>query len=414
MLYSFTPESIGEYSIILKEPTFFIYFTIHLWLNRKRIIFMRIITYFLVVFLHISYCYSQTKLSELVQRCKPSIIVINTYDKDGKRISLGTGFFIDPKGIALSNYHVFAGAKTATITTYDGNKYFVNNIIAQSKEMDIIKFSISFPQQKAFPYLPLAQTNPKEGEDVFVIGNPQGLEYSVSNGIVSSLRYDEKMGQTIQTTTPISKGNSGSPLINMNGEVLGIISFFLTEGQNLNFAISIGNLFSLTEVNELVFPKGQSKENWMTNKLDEIYNVREQFVFHSKDISTIINDKKDSEQKEQAIILFNFSDSLYYQSDVGNMRVRSEVYEPWKKTMINGDWYWRLCLKYFEGDKYNLIFFYIYIDSEQKTTDSELQSLHFFSGKAEWHITKEPSIIMRYIGIFMITDKFHKYLLTLK
>lgn len=215
---------------------------------------MRLFSLFFVFCLQITCSYSQSKLSELVQKCKPSVFVINTYDKDGNPLSLGTGFFIDPKGIALTNYHVFAGAKTASITTFNGNKYSVNNIIAQNKEMDIIKFSISLPQ-KTFPYLALAQIKPKEGEDVFVIGNPQGLEYSVSNGIVSSLRYDEQIGQTIQTTAPISHGNSGSPLINMNGEVIGIISFSLIEGQNLNFAISVANLFSLNEVNSLTFPE---------------------------------------------------------------------------------------------------------------------------------------------------------------
>ena len=360
-----------------------------------------------------TYCYSQSKLSELVQRCKPSIFMINTYDNEGNPLSLGTGFFIDSKGIALSNYHVFEGAKTASITTYDGNRYFVDNIIAQSQQMDIIKFSIALPRQKSFAYLPITKAKPKEGDDVFVIGNPQGLDYSVSNGIVSSLRHDEKTGLTIQTTTPISQGNSGSPLINMNGEVIGIISFFLTTGQNLNFAISVENLPLLTDVNELTFPEGQTSESFMTSKLNGIKDIREQFVLTSNDIVTLINDKKESEQQGQAVVIFSFSDSLYFQSDVGNTKIRSEVYEPWGKKEINGDLYWRLCLKYYVGDKYNLIFFYIMIDSEKEVSNSELKSLHFILGKADWHMSKEPSIIVSYIGIFMITDKLHKYLLTL-
>ena len=198
--------------------------------------------------------YGQVKLVDLVQKSKPAVFIINTYDKDNKPLKLGTGFFIDSKGIALSNYHVFEGANTATITTIDGKIYPINNVISQSKEMDILKFSISNSNQILFPFLNLAHSKPKEGEDVYVIGNPKGLEFSVSNGIVSSIRYDEKIGQIIQTTTPISEGNSGSPLINLNNEVVGIVSFSLIEGQNLNFAISIGNLFSLNEVNMLTFP----------------------------------------------------------------------------------------------------------------------------------------------------------------
>ena len=226
---------------------------------------MRLLYTSLILIFQITFCYSQTKLSDLVQRSKPCIIIINTFDKNGKGIALGTGFFIDSNGTALSNYHVFEGAVTATVTTFDGNKYSVNNVISQSKEMDILKFSISHPDQKTFPFLKLAPTKPREGDDVFVIGNPQGLEYSVSNGIVSSLRFDEKIGQILQTTTPISHGNSGSPLINMNNEVVGIISFSLLEGQNLNFAIGIGNIFSLAEVNDLIFPPRQIK----TQKLDK-------------------------------------------------------------------------------------------------------------------------------------------------
>jgi len=79
-------------------------------------------------------CYSQPKLSDLVQKSKPCIIIINTYDKNGKEIALGTGFFIDSNGTALSNYHVFEGAVTATITTFDGNKYSVSKVISQSKK----------------------------------------------------------------------------------------------------------------------------------------------------------------------------------------------------------------------------------------------------------------------------------------
>jgi hypothetical protein len=287
---------------------------------------MRILSFFLIVCLHFTCSYSQSKLSELVQRCKPSIFIINTYDKDGKSLSLGTGFFIDPKGIALSNYHVFEGAKSASITTFNGNKYSVNNIIAQNKEMDIIKFSISLPQQKTFPYLTLAQIKPKEGDNVFVIGNPQGLEYSVSNGIVSSLRYDEQIGQTIQTTTPISHGNSGSPLINMNGEVIGIISFSLIEGQNLNFAMSVSNLFSLNEVNSLIFPElKKSPEN-----VDLSFKR-----FDWGTYSSLIRNSEKLEFKELFKTVSNPDEfSLIYFATIGNAKF--EIWYEFKNDKLTG------------------------------------------------------------------------------
>jgi V8-like Glu-specific endopeptidase len=362
----------------------------------------------------ITFCYSQSKLSDLVQKSKPSIFIINTYDKEGNPITSGTGFFIDSKGIALSNYHVFEGAEKASITTFDGKKYVVNSIISQSQTLDLIKFSIALPRPQTFSYLSIANEKPKEGDDVFVIGNPQGLDYSVSNGIISSLRVDPQMGQIIQTTAPISMGNSGSPLINMNGEVIGVISYFLNSGQNLNFAVSVENVSALTTINKLSFPKGQTNEGFMFNKLIAVSDIKKQYVFTANIISMYLNNKKESEQKDQAAIIFNFSDSLNFQSHSGNMKLKSEVYEPWKKTIIDGDNYWRLCLKYYEGDKFNNIFFYILINSEQKRDGSEPNALRYYYGRADWHISKDPQIAMRYIGVFMITDRLQNYLLSLQ
>jgi hypothetical protein len=262
-------------------------------------------------FIPVTVCFSQTKLVDLVQKSKPAIIVINTYDKNNKSLALGTGFFIDSKGTILSNYHVFEGAISATVTTFDGKIYSVNNVISQSKEMDVLKFSINNPAQIIFPFLKLAQTKPKEGEDVYVIGNPKGLEFSVSNGIVSSIRYDEKFGQIIQTTTPISSGNSGSPLINLNNEVVGIISFSLIEGQNLNFAISIGNLFSLNDVNNLIFPPPPKD----IHKLDIAFK-RFEWGTYSSTVKT--NEKLEfKEQKPKGSDEF----SLDYLASIGNIKV---------------------------------------------------------------------------------------------
>lgn len=198
--------------------------------------------------------FAQSNLESLVTKCKKTVVTITTYDKSNKVLSSGTGFFIDAQGICVSNYHVLEGAQRAEVKTISGKIYPINNIISQSEKMDLIKFSIANPNNYIFPFLMISQNKAKEGENVFVIGNPKGLEFSVSNGIVSSLRNDEKLGQLIQTTAPISSGNSGSPLINMKGEAIGVISFTLLDAQNLNFAISIASLFLLDEVGELKFP----------------------------------------------------------------------------------------------------------------------------------------------------------------
>ncbi len=199
-------------------------------------------------------------LTELIDKCSPAIFKITTYDAAGKDLAVGTGFFISSNGTALSNYHVFQGAAKAKIKTNDNKTYLVENVLAWSKESDMLKFSIKNELNEVFPFLKMNAVSPKPGEKIFIIGNPLGLEKSVADGIVASVRQDDKMGETIQITAPISHGNSGSPLMNMNGEALGIVTYFLENGQNLNFAVSIKNLNILDPVNALKFPAEDGSE----------------------------------------------------------------------------------------------------------------------------------------------------------
>src|SRR2546421_13275 len=86
---------------------------------------------------------------------------------------------------------------------------------------------------------------PDEGEQIFVIGNPLRLEGSVSDGIVSAIREVPDLGRIIQITAPVSHGNSGSPLFNMRGEVIGIVTVKVTNGQNINLALGVARINSL-------------------------------------------------------------------------------------------------------------------------------------------------------------------------
>jgi serine protease Do len=103
--------------------------------------------------------------------------------------------------------------------------------------MDYIIFKVAGFGQ-SFPYLRLANSIPKVGENVFAIGNPKGLDHTLSTGIVSALRQNNAI---IQTTTEITHGSSGGPLFNMQGEVIGITTAGLGEA-NLNFAVNVVGL----------------------------------------------------------------------------------------------------------------------------------------------------------------------------
>jgi tetratricopeptide (TPR) repeat protein len=131
---------------------------------------------------------------------------------------------------------VLQGASSAEIRTADGKTYPIIDILAEDEQSDLIRISVDIPSKFVYP-LSLSKTIPEIGESIIVYGSPLGLENTVSDGIVSAIRDVPDFGKIIQITAPISPGSSGSPVLNLQGEVIGIATFQIIEGQNLNFAI---------------------------------------------------------------------------------------------------------------------------------------------------------------------------------
>ncbi|HEY0404933.1 MAG TPA: tetratricopeptide repeat protein [Pyrinomonadaceae bacterium] len=183
-------------------------------------------------------------LPELVRRVKPSVVAIVTYDARGEKLSKGSGFFISAERV-VTNRHVIDGAFKAEIHTTSGNVYNVRGVLAVDGEGDIALLQIEIGPNVVQP-LAITRTSPQEGESVVVVGNPLGLEGSVSNGIVSAVRDIPNFGRIIQITAPISSGSSGSPVINMQGQVIGVATLQLTDGQSLNFAVPSDRVAALT------------------------------------------------------------------------------------------------------------------------------------------------------------------------
>src|SRR5437763_5780853 len=173
-------------------------------------------------------------LPELVRRIKPSVVAIVTYDVKGERLSRGSGFFTAPDRV-VTNRHVLEGAYKAEIHTVNDLTYNVKSVLAVDGEGDIALLQVEIPPSVARP-LTIIRTTPQEGESIVVIGNPLGLEGSISNGIVSAVRDIPNFGRIIQITAPISPGPSGSPVINMRGEVGGRAPLQRSDGQSLNRA----------------------------------------------------------------------------------------------------------------------------------------------------------------------------------
>ena len=196
--------------------------------------------------------YSQDKAQEreslptLVKRVKPSVVAIATYDANGEPLMTGSGFFLRP-GQVVTNLHVVRGAVKAEIKTLDGKgKVFpVDGTLAVDEEGDLALLNVEMPLERSRT-TELASDLPDEGEPIFVIGNPLKLEGSVSDGIVSAVREVPNSYRIIQITAPISHGNSGSPVFNSKGQVLGVVTIKVTNGQNINLAIAAARVAQLT------------------------------------------------------------------------------------------------------------------------------------------------------------------------
>ncbi len=169
----------------------------------------------------------------LVRRYGRSVVVVATHDELGHGLSVGSGFIVSPRGFIVTNYHVLADAKSITVQTAAGVTYKDVELIHLDKDRDFAVIKI--PTTSA-PSVQLGDSDKAQvGERLVVIGTPLGLfENTVSDGLVSGLRNG-----VIQISAPVSPGNSGGPVFNSKGEVIGVATLSATAGQNLNFCIPI-------------------------------------------------------------------------------------------------------------------------------------------------------------------------------
>jgi tetratricopeptide (TPR) repeat protein len=178
---------------------------------------------------------AQDFLPELVKRIKPSAVAIETFDSRGNTISRGSGFFIAADRV-ITNRHVIEKSTRVEVHLMDGKKFTARGVLSVDGEGDLALLQVDVPKGLVQP-LSIVKNIPQEGESIVVIGNPFGLEGSVSNGIVSAVREISGYGRIIQITAPISPGSSGSPVVNMFGQVIGVATLQAAEGQSLNFAV---------------------------------------------------------------------------------------------------------------------------------------------------------------------------------
>jgi formylglycine-generating enzyme required for sulfatase activity len=177
------------------------------------------------------FCAAATTV-DLYREAVPSVATLLVSKADGSQ-ALASAFLSLKDGVAITAWHAVKDARRVVARFPSGEEFEVSGLIDKDEKRDVAAIRV-----KVFgrPLLKLSEDAPPVGMDAFVIGAPKGLEFSVSDGVVSQVHVAEGV-KLYQFTCPASPGNSGGPLIGSDGAVYGVVSFQFREGQNLNFAV---------------------------------------------------------------------------------------------------------------------------------------------------------------------------------
>jgi len=185
--------------------------------------------------------------AELFKRLAPAVVTIVMMDEAGREISGGTGFVIDNAGTTVTNHHVVDEGQKINVKFMEGAVYEDITMLADDPANDLALLRLTLAKPKAgkpptFEALKLGNSDAVVvGERAISIGNPLGLDHTLTDGLVSARRVIEGR-PWIQMSVPVSPGNSGGPLFNMRGEVIGVTTAqlgmgLMGRGQNLNIAV---------------------------------------------------------------------------------------------------------------------------------------------------------------------------------
>ena len=245
--------------------------------------------------------FAQQTIADIVKQSSDAVVLIVISNSTGQETALGSGFLISSDGRIVTNYHVIKGAHSAIVKLSSGAFFPVASVLASDPQEDLAVLKVT---GKNLPSLQLADHDEVHvGDHVVAIGSPLGLEGTVSDGIVSALREDGSK-RWIQTTAPVSHGNSGGPLLDMTNHVVGVVSMGVNPqaGQNLNFAIPSAKVKELLNAPERTAPfdstaqtdrAGAGDTVWTSITTGHDYSVRldGQYVYVNRlDIPSNIKD----------------------------------------------------------------------------------------------------------------------------
>ena len=185
--------------------------------------------------------------SQIYEMIASATVRIEACNKEGKMHSLGSGFFISDKGEIVTNFHVISGAYSLKVKLYGGEEYDVVQVKGINIASDVAVLKIDLEGNS---YLKLSEEAVETGDPVYVLGSPLGVDDIFSSGVVSNPNKSVNGKPCIAFSAPISTGNSGGPLVNSRGEVIGINTLTAEKGQNLNFAVRIKEVIDLDKTGE--------------------------------------------------------------------------------------------------------------------------------------------------------------------
>jgi S1-C subfamily serine protease len=196
----------------------------------------------------------QADIPAIVRHTADAVVTLTVYDADGRKMTLGSGFFL-PDGRIVTNLHVVRGGSRVEVLGASGQLLGTipfAEVVSEEADLAVLPRLARTPRRLA-----LAGARPRVGETVVVIGAPEGLSNTVSNGIVSAFR-DIEGRPRMQISAPISPGSSGGPVLNGRGQVVGVSLSILQQGQNLNFAVPLDDVRAMlaSPAGRIPFPGG--------------------------------------------------------------------------------------------------------------------------------------------------------------
>lgn len=219
---------------------------------------------------------AQMTPADIAKKAIPAVVFIKGLTNDGKEVT-GSGFIVDPAGVIVTNLHVVQGLKTAAVKLANGDVYDQVQVKAFDERKDLAVIQI---QGFSLPILELGNSDEVQpGAPVTLVGNPLGLEGSVSTGVVSGIR-NEGGFRVIQTDAAANPGNSGGPLLDGQGKVVGVLTFKLGGAESLNFCIPINYARGMLTIASSTFSLEELAQR--LGKTEDLFSGKAVAVFPSR------------------------------------------------------------------------------------------------------------------------------------